>query len=96
MPTVDEDDDDFVDVDIDIEFDLALVKDRVGDTEQRLFEGSVVTYTITVQNQGDVPSGVFSVADQAPFGTSVIAASDNLAVPVTDADGLTVWTDLPS
>ena len=55
-----------------------------------------MTYTITVQNQGDVPSGVFSVADQAPFGTSVIAASDNLVTPVTDANGLTVWTDLPS
>ena len=95
-PTIDEDDDDFVDVDIDIEFDLALIKDRVGDTDQRLFEGSVVTYTITVQNQGDVPSGVFSVADQAPFGTSVVAASDNLVTPVTDATGLTIWSDLPS
>jgi uncharacterized repeat protein (TIGR01451 family) len=83
-PTVTDNDDSAYDV---IQYDLALAK-TVG--VPSYLTGNVV-YTITVRNQGDIDSGLYSVTDTLPAGTSFVSAT----VPATTvAGGTVVWTGL--
>jgi len=78
------------DVDVDVRYDLALFKRTApGQTVQ---VGAVIVYEIAVRNEGNVPSGAYSVADILPSGMSFESASDN-AVP---AGRTVVWSNLPS
>ncbi|MDA7502178.1 hypothetical protein N8482_02785, partial [Chitinophagales bacterium] len=69
-PANDEDDNDYEDVDLDIEYDLALIKTASSAT---VLPGGTVTYTITVANQGNVPSNDFAVRDYIPAGMSIVS-----------------------
>jgi uncharacterized repeat protein (TIGR01451 family)/LPXTG-motif cell wall-anchored protein len=67
-----EDDADIADVTVDVLYDLALIKtgplamSPTGD----------VTFTVTVANQGNVPSGEYEVTDVVPAGMAASDASD--------------------
>ena len=89
-PPVGEDDADIADVDVPVTYDLALIK--TGPTTLAA-DGSAV-FTITVTNQGNVPSGVYDVTDTVPAGLVATDASDggSLATPSSTVD----WTALPS
>ncbi|HEX2784381.1 MAG TPA: SdrD B-like domain-containing protein [Ilumatobacteraceae bacterium] len=84
------DDEDVATVTIDPYYDLALVK--VADTASTTYNGTVV-FTISVANQGNVPSGMFTVTDSLPVGVMFQSASSGGTV---DADGTHVTWDLPS
>ena len=89
-PAVDEDDHDIAPITTSINYDLALVK--TIPSGQDYARGSVITYQIKVRNQGNVPSGSYSVNDVIPAGMSFVGADRggrNQGVSV-------VWTDLPS
>ena len=71
----DEDDHDIAGLTV-VEFDLALVKvftsDTFGDTSDGVIEnGTDVTFTITVENQGSVDANTFTVTDYLPAGFSL-------------------------
>ncbi|MEM7132888.1 MAG: SdrD B-like domain-containing protein [Chloroflexota bacterium] len=97
---VDEDDSDFEDVDVNITYDLALVKDLAPGQGSTVQLGEEVNYVIKVLNQGNVPSGAFTIRDQIPTGMSYMRAS--VTAPVSDLDIVgvngsvftTVMTDL--
>ncbi len=55
-------------------FDLALA--LVASPTTVSFVGDVVTWTIRVQNQGTVASGLFDVTNTLPTGTEFVSASD--------------------
>ena len=78
-PTIDEDDNDLAEVAVDIAtlYDLALVKtvDDSGIDAGNLSTGTA-TFSIAVQNQGNVPSGDFTITDQVPAGLAPSAISD--------------------
>ena len=57
------------------EYDLALIKTLAPGQPSLVLEGSTVNYVITVRNQGDVPSGAFTVTDQIPAGMAFVSAS---------------------
>ena len=84
-----EDDADVAFVDVPVVYDLALVK--TGPAE---FNGSSsATFTITVKNQGNVASGVFTVLDEIPLGLEPLSASHD---GVIDVDANTVEWTVPS
>lgn len=67
-----EDDADVAFFDVPVRYDLALVKTGPG-----TFDGAApATFTITVSNQGNVPSGGFTVVDQVPVGLTATSASN--------------------
>lgn len=72
----DEDDEDIADVRVDVEYDLALVKvvDATSLVVDGLYTGTA-TYTITVENQGTVPSHDFTVTDVVPLGLTPVGAN---------------------
>ena len=69
-------------------YDLALVKELV-DPPAAAGAGDRLRYRITVTNEGNVPSGEFTVTDRFPPGTTVMAASPN---PASITDTEVVWT----
>jgi len=81
----DTDDEDIADVDVDVVYDLALAK--VASTPANAY--STVTFTITVTNQGTVPSGTYQVTDRLPGGMHATAASDGGDFATTP--GRVVW-----
>ncbi len=86
-----EDDADIADVTlVPITYDLALVK--IGPATMDV--DGTATFTVTVENQGNVPSGAYTVTDDVPAGMEATEASDG---GVISGDGTeVVWTDLPS
>jgi uncharacterized repeat protein (TIGR01451 family) len=67
-----EDDADVAFFDVAVLYDLALVK-----TGPATIDGAgVATFTIEVKNQGNVPSGDFTVTDTIPTGLAATGASD--------------------
>ena len=85
----DEDDSDFETVTVS-EYDLALVKSL--ETAGPYFVGSTITYTIAVMNQGDVPSGNYSVADTLPSELTYVDASPSPASdPGVGNSGTITW-----
>jgi uncharacterized repeat protein (TIGR01451 family) len=84
------DDEDVAVLDVPVSYDLALVK-RLP-PGQRLRLGDVVTFEIDVMNQGNVPSGAYSVQDVLPAGMSAVSASDGGVVTPTSV----AWNDLAS
>ena len=89
-PLADEDDHDVAVLDVDVVYDLALVKTVAAPTIA--FDG-IATFTITVVNQGNVPSGVYTVTDSLPPGTTLVSASDGGLA--NGATTMVSW-DLPS
>jgi uncharacterized repeat protein (TIGR01451 family)/LPXTG-motif cell wall-anchored protein len=85
-----EDDADIADVDIDVIYDLALVKTGPATVAPL---GSVV-FTVQVRNQGNVPSGPYSITDTVPEGMEIVSASDGGVF--ADPQLSVTWTDLPS
>ena len=49
-----------------------------------------MAYTISIANQGDVPSGTYDVTDQIPAGMSFVSASGG----GTESGGIVTWTGL--
>jgi len=85
QPPNDEDDNDYEEVAGDVVYDLALIKTvQSGSVEP----GGEATFTVTVANQGNVPSRQFTVTDQLPAGLAFVSASDN-GVPNA---GVVTWT----
>ena len=84
------DDEDVAVFDVPVVYDLALVKLIAAGQTYKL--GLPITYTIQVKNQGNVPSGVYSVQDVVPTGMSFVSASDGGAVVA----GVVLWNGLPS
>ena len=84
------DDEDIASVTTTVVYDLSLVK-RLPDG-QRFHLGDVVRYEIEVTNQGNVPSGAYSVNDTLPTGLEFASASSG----GTAAGQTVTWTDLPS
>ena len=85
-----QDDADIADVDVPVVYDLALVK--TGPAAVAI-DGTVV-FAIVVANQGNVPSGPFTVTDSVPAGLSATAASNggSLGTPAVAV----VWSNLAS
>lgn len=75
-PPGDEDDNDYEDVNVDVHYDLALIKTLSSGQASTVEPGSNVSYTITIKNQGNVPSNTYTVTDQIPTGMSFVSASD--------------------
>ena len=73
-----------------IRYDLAIAKTLQGIPDY--LTGNVL-YFITVQNQGDVDSGVYSVTDTLPAGTSFVSAS---VLPTSVTAGTVVWAGRPN
>ena len=66
---------------------------KTANPPSRVTSGSVVTYTITVQNTGTVNSAGTTVIDQIPTGTSYVAGSTKLnGVAVADVSGKMPYT----
>jgi len=84
------DDEDLARLDVPIRYDLALIKRLPPGQRMRL--GDTITFEILVKNQGNVPSGPFSVQDVLPGGLSLVAASDGGAA----GPGSATWNDLVS
>ncbi|MGB8858143.1 MAG: SdrD B-like domain-containing protein [Ilumatobacteraceae bacterium] len=81
-----QDDADIADVGVDVVYDLALAK--VASASTMAVDGSMV-FTITVKNQGTVPSGDFVITDTLPVGMKATAASDG---GNTGVAGKVTWT----
>jgi len=86
----DEDDNDIEAITVDVEYDLALIKELAAGQAAQVNVGAQVSYTITVMNQGNVPSNAYSVTDQIPAGMSFVNASDG----GTMAAGVVTWSNL--
>ena len=67
-----EDDADIADVTIELTYDLALAK---SPSDTTINPDGTVTFTITIENQGDVNSGAYTVTDTLPAGTQATEAS---------------------
>jgi len=77
-------------VDVNISYDLSLAKALADGQSGMVGPGDVVNFTITVLNQGNVPSGAYDVTDYIPAGMEFVSASDK-----GSAIGNTVtWTNL--
>jgi len=72
-PPAGQDDADIADVGVDVKYDLALAK---VPSLTSVNPAGAVTFTITVENQGNVPSNDYMVTDALPAGTAATAASD--------------------
>ncbi len=90
--TGDEDDNDYEDIDVIVEYDLALIKTLAANQPSSVTVGEVVNYTISVTNQGNVPSNDYTVIDGIPAGMSFVAASDS----GTESGGIVTWSNLPN
>ena len=84
------DDEDIARFDVPMFYDLSLVK--ALDPGQTFHLGDTLGYTITISNQGNVPSGLFNVQDALPDGLTFVSASDG----ATAVGNLVTWTNLPS
>ncbi|MBK5332405.1 MAG: DUF11 domain-containing protein, partial [Ilumatobacteraceae bacterium] len=84
------DDEDIARFDVPMFYDLSLVK--ALDAGQTFHLGDTLGYTITISNQGNVPSGLYSVQDALPDGLTFVSASDG----ATAVGNLVTWTNLPS
>ncbi len=73
----DQDDSDFAPLTIPERYDLSLIKTLAPTQNQWIGENQVVNFLITVKNQGNVPSGNFSVVDSVPGGMVFVSASGN-------------------
>jgi uncharacterized repeat protein (TIGR01451 family) len=82
------DDEDTASFDVPIVYDLDLVKRLPVGQSLRL--SSLILYEITVTNQGNVPSGLYTVADALPAGLSFVSGSDG----ATSVGNVVSWTDL--
>jgi len=91
-PPGDEDDNDFEDVAVEVKYDLALIKTLAGGQTNSVGLGDLVNYTVTIANQGNVPSESYDVTDQIPAGMSFVSASDN----AVESGGVVTWTGLSS
>ena len=91
-PANDEDDNDFEDVTLEINYDLALIKTLGAGQATTVSVGDLVSYNITVTNQGNVPSNSYSVVDAIPAGMSFISASD----AGSESGGTVTWSNLPN
>ncbi|TPW11879.1 MAG: hypothetical protein FD127_2974 [Acidimicrobiaceae bacterium] len=85
-----EDDADIADVDLQVLYDLTLVKTGPASIDP----AGVARFTVTILNQGNVPSGTFTVTDEVPAGLVAVSASNG--GDLTDATARVVWTGLPS
>jgi uncharacterized repeat protein (TIGR01451 family)/LPXTG-motif cell wall-anchored protein len=84
------DDEDIAAIDVSIRYDLSLVK--LVRTTGSLAKGSIVGYDVRVTNEGNVPSGTYSVEDLLPAGMEYVSSSDG-----GEAAGMVItWTNLPS
>ena len=83
----DEDDNDFEDVDVVVDYDLALAKVT---SASNVAVGANVSWTIRVQNQGNVASGVYSITDRIPGGMSFVSCTG--ATACSDAAGVVTYT----
>ncbi len=86
---VDEDDNDFAVAAVDVRYDLALA---TVTSAALVIPGEEITYSIKIVNQGNVPSGAFSVLDRLSSATTFIAASHG----GVHVDGVVTWTDVAS
>ena len=68
-----EDDADIADASVVLVYDLALAKVA---SAPRINPDGTATFTITIDNQGDVDSGHFTVTDTLPAGVQAVSASD--------------------
>ncbi len=68
-----EDDADIADASIVLVYDLALAKIV---SAAMINPDGTVTYTITIENQGDVNSGHYTITDTLPAGVLAVSASD--------------------
>jgi len=84
------DDEDVAVLDSPVVYDLALDKRLLAD--QRYALGDVVLYEIDVTNEGNVPSGAFSVTDTLPDGMELASASHG----GTATGQVVTWTGLGS
>jgi uncharacterized repeat protein (TIGR01451 family) len=84
------DDEDVARFDVPMFYDLSLVK--ALDPGQTFHLGDTLGYTITISNQGNVPSGLYSVQDALPDGLTFVSASNG----ATAVGNLVTWTNLPS
>ena len=81
----DSDDNDDAEITVNDVYDLALVKATPVST---VALGADVTWTIRVQNQGNLPSGEVTVTDRIPAGMSFVSASN----AGTESAGVITWT----
>jgi len=88
----DEDDSDTEPIDINVVYDLALIKTLSAGQSAVVGVGDIVDYTITIANQGNVPSNTYTVMDQLPAGLGFIAASNNGTVN----GSIVTWANLPT
>jgi uncharacterized repeat protein (TIGR01451 family) len=72
---MDEDDNDYEDVSATPRYDLALVKTLAVGQASTVAPGATVNYVITVKNQGNVNSDVFTVTEQVPAGMTFVSAN---------------------
>jgi uncharacterized repeat protein (TIGR01451 family)/LPXTG-motif cell wall-anchored protein len=82
-----EDDADIADVSVDVRYDLALIKTGPATMDPT----GEVTFTVTVVNQGTVPSNEFTVVDVIPAGMAFASASNG---GIDDGAGNVVWANL--
>lgn len=73
--SVDEDDHDVAPLDTTVVYDLALVKTLPAGQSYR--QGSNISFTIVVKNQGNVNSGPITLHDAIPAGLQFVSASDD-------------------
>ncbi len=86
---VDEDDNDLAEVALDVAYDLAVAK--VADVTSIDDEGDAINYTVTVANQGNLPSRQFTVVDTIPAGLTAPTAITGGGVWSAGARTIT-WT----
>ena len=85
VPPGDADDSDYEDVFLDrTEYDLALIKTA---DKLRVWPGDTINYTITIANQGNVNSNLFTVEDIIPGGMTFISADNG----GTESGGIVTW-----
>ncbi|MEZ5254990.1 MAG: SdrD B-like domain-containing protein [Microthrixaceae bacterium] len=87
-PPLGEDDADIADLVPGVVYDLGLAK-VASVVPPTLEDAATITWSITVANQGNVPSGNFTVTDHLPAG---LAVSDPSTGVVTNGDGTTTVT----
>jgi uncharacterized repeat protein (TIGR01451 family)/LPXTG-motif cell wall-anchored protein len=84
------DDEDIAVVTTEVIYDLAIAKRVTNSGPYKV--GDVVPYEVTVTNQGNVPSGIYSFNDTLPPGMSFVSASDG----GTASGQVVSWSDQPS
>ncbi len=81
-----------VNIEFEEEYDLALIKDTVEISTPVPAQDSLVSYRITVMNQGGVSSGSFAVNDVIPAGMSFVSANPPAtSAPAVGANGTVEW-----